>query len=323
MLIDTLPAWLKETVTALGGWECPDYKKAALNIRNSRAESLNYIHTYFPRSFREIQDVLCRLDSEAPQFRSDLLDKKELRILSVGCGTGGDVLGLVDLILQAHNFSYDKAPEKAPEVNITVDLVDGNSDAVSLAEYMLAELRRRFNCSIAVNHFIRRFSDEYGFREEAGKHGKYDFIVASKFLQELAEDMPYYGFIEAFRNNLSDTGLLIILTTVDKPSGSQSWSDFIPVILNRETNLASREFNAEIATVYPLPCRAQPQCSNSCCYTRIWCEATNYSYAARLLARKEYAARLVPVVRAGEYFVNATYSSSNQNCYVRADFIQA
>lgn len=322
MLIDSLPLGLKATVTEMGGCESPDHERVLSNIDNSRRDNLNYLHTYFPRSYNEIQDVLGELNRTAPQFGADLREKREIRILSVGCGTGGDVMGLLYFIyLKLKNCSVD---EEALDVAITVDLVDGNSDAVSLAEQILVETTRGwFRSAITIKTAMRRFSAGSDLTDESGKCGRYDFIVASKFLQELSVYRPYFRFIGAFRNNLAETGLMVILTTVDRqaPRGLGN-GGYIPVCLNEETNLACHEYDEEIATVYPLPCRAKPHCSKLFCYTRFICNETNSSYAARVLARKKYADRLLPVVKAGRYMVNSTFGK-DPYCHVPADVILA
>ena len=62
------------------------------NIDDDKAKTLNYLGTYFPRSYAE---SYCIFSEYFKSNNSDFADKEELSIFDFGSGTGGEIIGLL------------------------------------------------------------------------------------------------------------------------------------------------------------------------------------------------------------------------------------
>jgi len=90
-----LPKWLDKYVfeDLLAKYE-PDFEKFDYNLEHSIDDLLVYLGTYFPRSYAE---AFCIYED---LFLNQIIgkenkQKEELNILDIGCGTGGNLLGLL------------------------------------------------------------------------------------------------------------------------------------------------------------------------------------------------------------------------------------
>ncbi len=101
-----LPAWLDDFIfDQLNAEYEPDFKRYDYNLYLTKEENLKYLGTYFPRSYAE---SFCIFDNifQNSKYQNSLFENKSLNILSVGCGTGGDIFGLLTTIIKyCHNVS--------------------------------------------------------------------------------------------------------------------------------------------------------------------------------------------------------------------------
>ena len=96
-----LPKWLNDYIFGfLGAEEKPDPKEFCKNLDSDDEKNKIYLGTYFPRSFAESFCIHSNLFSYEP-YRTHLEKKEELSLLSIGCGTGGDILGMICAIALA------------------------------------------------------------------------------------------------------------------------------------------------------------------------------------------------------------------------------
>ena len=113
-----LPRWLDDLIfKELGASWNPSPDDAEHNLYSREPMVKEYLGTYFPRSYGE---AFCIADNlfQNEVFRSAL--RNEISILDIGCGTGGEILGLLCVI--------DKYLPS--DVTISVYACDGNSTAL-------------------------------------------------------------------------------------------------------------------------------------------------------------------------------------------------
>ena len=87
-----LPEWLDTFIfDKLEAQYCPRNSDMT-NIDDDKAKTLNYLGTYFPRSYAE---SYCIFSEYFTSNNSDFADKEELSIFDFGSGTGGEIIGLL------------------------------------------------------------------------------------------------------------------------------------------------------------------------------------------------------------------------------------
>ena len=244
-----LPKWLKELLDNLRIRGCNDHNKVKNNLYNSPMDNLNYLVTYFPRTYTEIKTIMDELSEETDYFeRQDIRSKSSFRILSVGCGTGGDVVSMIDSIR-----------EKTGCQDFFVTLIDGNKDALEKCQKIISRQETEEGLKIqkeVKNAIVTEPSD---FQLIAGEicSKKFDFIVTSKFINELIGkfDNFYSRFVTSFSALLDTTGLIIITDTTDQRAIGENL-EWIPKLMNSDFN-DNISADIDIGTIMPPPCNCQ------------------------------------------------------------------
>ena len=92
------PKWIDDLIfEELNAEYAPDHIKFEYNLNKNKNEVLTYLGTYFPRSYAEVYYLFSQLLFTEEQ-KSFVSENNVLRILDLGCGTGGDILGLLNYI---------------------------------------------------------------------------------------------------------------------------------------------------------------------------------------------------------------------------------
>ena len=127
-----LPNWLDDLLFKnLKAKYCPSYVDMT-NIDDDRDKTLNYLGTYFPRSYSE---AYCIFDSFFINFGNSYASKEELSIFDFGSGTGGEIFGLLVVL-----------NEQCPKLKkIRIVALDGNKEALLLYEEILDVFRSRIS----------------------------------------------------------------------------------------------------------------------------------------------------------------------------------
>ena len=245
-----LPKWLDDFIFAdLGAWICNDYNKVKNNLNNTPWDNCIYLGTYFPRTYTEIKTIMDELSEETDYFeRQDIRSKSNFRILSVGCGTGGDVVSMIDSIR-----------EKTGCQDFFVTLIDGNKDALEKCQKIISRQETEEGLKIqkeVKNAIVTEPSD---FQLIVGEicSKKFDFIVTSKFINELIGkfDKLYSRFVTSFSALLDTTGLIIITDTTDQRAIGENL-EWIPKLMNSDFN-DNISADIDIGTIMPPPCNCQ------------------------------------------------------------------
>lgn len=131
----TLPKWLDDYIfQELGAKYCRSNADMTV-IDWNKKDVLNYLGTYFPRSYAE---VYCIFHNYFKQDENIFANKEEINIFDFGCGTGGEIIGLITII-----------NETFPNIKkFNVTAFDGNQHALRLYEqisYKFSHLKNDFS----------------------------------------------------------------------------------------------------------------------------------------------------------------------------------
>ena len=249
-----LPAWLDSFIfDVLNARHEPDYQKFEHNLELSEDDLRIYLGTYFPRSYAEafcIVDDLCGNQ----MFLRSLTSKKTLNVLDIGCGCGGDLIGLLTAI--------QKHCHKTETVNVIA--LDGHEGALSILSQIADRFAHKTKKQVNIRPIttkITRISDLSDFSGVT-----FDFILTFKMISELISegggtcDHSYHDFAEKCAPLLATDGLLIMLDVTTKAPHA----NFYPRLMNRQINLFTQQ-HPDFMTLLPLSCSAHSgNCANSC-----------------------------------------------------------
>jgi hypothetical protein len=252
-----LPAWLDDYIfKQLNAEYAPNFQKFDLNLDLTKDENLKYLGTYFPRSYAE---SFCIFDNifQNNNYIDALHDKKSINILSVGCGTGGDLIGLLTVVV--------KYCSKISDINIWT--LDGNIEALSIAGKIIEKFKVQFSRKINVKTIHLAFESVSDINDYHIGNIKFDFILSFKLLNEIIAlgqgkfDNSYYTFIHKFAPMLSDSGLCVLLDVTTK----SKHTTYNPILLNRQVNQALKELT-RYKTLLPISCELYGDNCNLDCF---------------------------------------------------------
>jgi SAM-dependent methyltransferase len=254
-----LPIWLDDFIfKKLNANYSPDYNIYEYNLDLSPEENLVYIGTYFPRSYAE-SFCICDNLFQNKIIKKIFQSKKEITILIVGCGTGGDLLGLLTVI--------EKYYTERETINIYA--IDGNENALAILSCLIDKFQSQTDKKIDLKVRKYVFSDIPGINLHDLKIDTvcFDFVFSFKMICEIISkgkgiyDNSYYDFVKKFVPLLSKDGICILLDVTTK----QKHSTFNPILMNRQVNSALREMN-DYQTLLPLSCNLYEKRCNTDCF---------------------------------------------------------
>lgn len=257
--VTRLPDWLDVFLfrDLQAEWN-PDFQKFDHNLYRSHDENKTYLGTYFPRTYA---DVFCIFENlfKNKIYKATIKKRTSIDILSVGCGTGGDIIGLLTVI--------DKYCGHSTIINITA--IDGNADALEFARRIIVKYQEVNNRTLSCDFrhkTIQDFSVEQ-FNELEGN--SYDFIMSSKMVCEViaagngTTDNSYYDFVKTFFPFLKFEGVCLLL---DVTTRCPHLDSYYPMMLGRQINRAIQE-NDRMALVVPRSCAIYgKECSIETCF---------------------------------------------------------
>ena len=184
-----LPKWLDNFIFNTYRATCQKDNTVSSNKYNSHIKNLNYLGRYFPRSFAESFCIFENILSCKP-INSIYREKSSLKILSVGCGTGGDAIGIIQI-----------AKKMLPSLEeIELVALDINTDATSILEKIIEKAEDTLQIKITTTFLYCDFINN-GFSLEKIENKSFDIIITSKMINELISEQPfipyYHNFLEA------------------------------------------------------------------------------------------------------------------------------
>lgn len=212
-----LPRWLDDLIfKELNAKYCPRYADMT-NIDDNKEKTLNYLGTYFPRSYAE---SYCIFSEYFKANKTTYENKKELSIFDFGSGTGGEIIGLLTVL-----------NEQLPNLKkVRIVALDGNQDALRIYEKVLLKFCNQSDFDID-NHsasiYIEDFYDLHILDQVLNK--KYDIIISFKAICEFVtknqfEQQNAYEHISKFLvPKLNKGGIMLLEDITTYNNTSQEW----------------------------------------------------------------------------------------------------
>lgn len=187
-----------------------------------KSDMLTYLGTYFPRSYAE---AYCIFGDYFIKSKPQLLEKDRISIFDFGCGTGGELVGLIIQIKQ-HN-------KKLKEIKVYG--MDGNHHALRLCEPVLKTVSSHLGINILFTPIPVTIDDFYDLSIlDCVLHDKYDIIVTFKAICEFVskkrfeKENAYSHIIKTLLPKLTQDGLMLI---VDISSYSDVTNEWLPKMM--------------------------------------------------------------------------------------------
>ena len=128
-----LPQWLDNYLfEELGAVYMPDHNRFSYNLDLNIDENKIYLGTYFPRSCIECYTIFSSMFTESNYALQ--LQKDSLTLFDFGCGSGGDMLGI---LLAIEQF--------LPTISkVSIVAVDGNKSALVNLDKLFAKYKENY-----------------------------------------------------------------------------------------------------------------------------------------------------------------------------------
>ncbi len=200
-----LPQWLDNLIfNELNAKYCPSFSTMT-NIDDDKEKTLNYLGTYFPRSYAESYTIFT---DYFQKHKSDYKGKTELNVFDFGCGTGGEIIGLLTVI-----------EKYLPDVQ-SVEIVgfDGNNYAVRLCENIIQNFGRNSRLRVVRSISPIVIDDFYDLSVlDSVYTQKFDFIITFKAICEFVSkkqfenNNPYENIARTFLKKIKSDGIMAIV----------------------------------------------------------------------------------------------------------------
>lgn len=213
-----LPQWLDDYIY--------DKLKAKYSCTNSnmtvidwdKKDVLNYLGTYFPRSYAE---SYCIFSEFFKNNKEQYNNKTELSIFDFGCGTGGEIIGLLTVL-----------SEHCPKLKtINISALDGNQHALRLFENIIQVYQARDkSIKIKLKIIPLRIDDFYDLdvlnsilteRHDIFMSFKAicEFVTKERFEQQNA----YAHIVKNYLPRLKYDGIMVLADVTTYNNVSQEW----------------------------------------------------------------------------------------------------
>lgn len=287
-----LPNWLDRYLFFdLGAKYSPNHSRFEYNLNLNTGEIKVYLGTYFPRSFVEVKSIFEEF-SQNSNYLSLVGERTSVSILDLGCGTGGDLFGLLSFLEK-----YEPSLE-----SVKLLAIDGSQMALRIFEKIMAEFKKHSRLKIDYRIgpvFIESENDLNLISDVLSD--KYDLILSCKAICEMLakrriKNKAYKQTASMLSSKLTDKGIMLIEDVTIKSPATEK---FIPYMLNAELNEFVAE-NDEFATIYPTACKdKESKCINGCFFKkeiRVTHSAKNNDISKiiyRLIGKKPFAENIV------------------------------
>jgi SAM-dependent methyltransferase len=168
------------------------------------------------------------------------MSKEEISIFDFGCGTGGEIIGLLSAVIERF--------EKLKLINIVA--LDGNYHSLRLYENVLEEFQSQFQSQTQINSRIVpiEIDDFYDLSVvENVISTQFDIIISFKAIcefvtkQRFEQNNPYEHIAKTFLPKLMDDGIMLLVDVTTYNDVSQEW---LPKMIDKGLN----EVNCEIVS---------------------------------------------------------------------------
>ena len=294
-----LPAWLEKELFSKNQVRFePNWQKFEYNLDLTEDDLRVYLGTYFPRSYAEAFCIIDNLFQNDTYLRT-WIDKKDASILDIGCGCGGNLIGLIT--------SIEKYCHSITTINITA--IDGNQFALNILKELVMVFATRTKKIIhfkSVCQKIKTINELPNFDQS-----QFDFITSFKMGCEIISkgkglcDNAYYELLSKYANSLSKTGFFLLLDITTK----YDRGCYYPQLMNRQVNDFIRN-KTEHTTLVPIPCRIyEAECMGDCFTQKEFrishqkASSDHSKVAYRIIGRSEFALKFHTAHVAAQYLI--------------------
>ena len=249
-----LPHWLDKCLfDGMNAIYAPEHSRYEYNLDLNSEELKVYLGTYFPRSYAELFCIADNLFHHS-ELKKSVQNKCSIRILDYGCGTGGELIGLLTAL----------AKHISKPLDIEVLACDGSELALDALTRIVS------HCAENSCHHIRLKCQKKVIANESDLKvddidGRFDFILCDKMACELLSHKVvmsevYAKIAATLCPLLSETGFFVFLDVTTK---DDSQKFFYPQLMNCELNQFTSR-HSEYATLLPLSCGKNERCTERC-----------------------------------------------------------
>jgi len=219
-----LPKWLDHKIfEELGASYCRCCGDMTV-IDWDRAEIRKYLGTYFPRSYAE---SYCIFSDYLRTCKAEYASRENLSIFDFGCGTGGEILGMLDAVQQL-----------LPHIQtVKVRALDGNQHALRSLEKIIACRNESLSPHVVLKTMPLKIDDFYDMSVIRSVISEsFDFFMTFKAVcefvtkQQFEEKNPYLHIVNTFSDTLSEGGRMLIVDVTTKNGVSREW---LPKMLDK------------------------------------------------------------------------------------------
>ncbi|OUP34607.1 class I SAM-dependent methyltransferase [Bacteroides sp. An19] len=219
-----LPKWLDKCIfTKLKANYCCSNSDMTV-IDWDKKDVLNYLGTYFPRSYAE---AYCIFHAYFDSHLQDWTDKEKISVFDFGCGTGGEIVGMLMAV-----------SELLPNIN-TIDIIalDGNQEALRLFEQVMKEVALRISTTIKAQVAPIRIDDLYDLSLlDSLLTNDFDIIMSFKAICEFVtkerfeKQNAYEHIARSFLPKLKENGMMLLVDVTTYNNVSQEW---LPIMMDK------------------------------------------------------------------------------------------
>lgn len=233
------------------------------NVNNSHYENIKYMHSSLPLTV--VENCIVFREAFSARWVRELFEKKAtIDILSYGCGTGGDLLGLI----YALHFS------NLTGKHLRIYALDGNEDALRKCQIMMGYTNHFRGLGNSIEFHPIQFRTIVGQTEADTRFGtprlgnmKFDIILTSKCLNELVKqniDIYNYFLNRIVNPFLRNKGLALILDIAELRSMTYMEDKSLDLWTTQVLSQSVSRFRAchpDFHILLPFPCDHCPDCS--------------------------------------------------------------
>lgn len=212
-----LPQWLDNMIFCQLGAKYQRSNSDMTVIDWDKKDVLNYLGTYFPRSYAE---SYCIFTEFFRTCANRYMEKTDLTVFDFGCGTGGEIIGLLNAI-----------SEYLPQIKaIHVVAMDGNHHSLRLFENVIAEYAKRTR--LCLNHKIMPMTIDDFYDLDVMKSvlsANFDIFMSFKAICEFVtkerfeRQNAYAHIFNTFLSRIKEDGIMVLADVSTYNNVSQEW----------------------------------------------------------------------------------------------------
>lgn len=218
-----LPMWLDSLIYKETKATHRPCGKDMIVLNWDKARIINYLGTYFPRSFTESYCIFTKYFA----LKKDLYkETSTLNIFDFGCGTGGELLGLLWAII-----------ENIEVANINIKALDGNFNGLRILEDIIARFKVEYHVGVNLHVMPLKIDDIYDMSLVSSRiPDDNDIILIFKSICEMAslrqfeERNPYEHVLRLMLEKINSTGVICL---ADVSSFNEEQQEWLPKLIDK------------------------------------------------------------------------------------------